>query len=315
MKKISICIAIITKDRVTDLARCIDSLHNQTVKAQEIIVVDSSTDTKTKQLMDRERKKWRTCTYIFEQRKGFPIARNRALRKTTAQWIAFTDDDCIVDKQWIASLAQSIRRHPSAAAIAGQSNTAYPDNLIACATEANEWYWKYISRQKNRITDLESLDNKNVAYNRRFLETHHITYDEHRVTEYLGASDDCDIGMQIQQAGGYAFFEKKMIVCHKDKTDFISYCIWKYRSTLAHASYERKWFHSRNAMPHYIKPGKIPFLFRYTKLKNMSLCSTLALFLILGITFIIIRLAKFEYHVRYGMTHKNDSNCPHIPLQ
>jgi GT2 family glycosyltransferase len=270
-------------------------LYAQTVKADELIIVDSSTDDKTKRMVDKQKKRWKKCSYLYEPNKGFPIARNRALKKTQSQWIVFTDDDCIADSHWITSLIQAIHRHPDAAAVAGRSKTAYPTNLVACATELNEWYWKYAARKNNHIIDLESLDNKNVAYNTAFLKAHNITYDEKRVQEYFGASDDCDIGMHIQQKGGTAFFEKNMIVFHKDKTDFYDYCKWKFQSTLAHASYEKKWRTYRKDHIHHIKPKKIPYAFAYCKKRNISWERTVILFFLLSITFCIIRYAKFIY--------------------
>ena len=295
MKKPSITIAIITKNRPADLETCLTSLHKQSLHADELIIVDSSTDDRTKQVVDKQKKQWKKCSYLYESKKGFPIARNRALKKTQSQWIVFTDDDCIAEHHWIASLLQAIHRHPSAAAVAGLSKTAYPTNIIACATEINEWYWKYAARKNNQIIDLETLDNKNVAYNITFLKTYHISYDEKRVKEYSGASDDCDMGMQIQQNNGTAFFEKHMTVYHKDKINFLEYCKWKFQSTLAHASYEKKWNIYRKQYIHHIKPKKISFVLRYAKKRNLSWKQQCALFMLLGATFWIIRYAKFIY--------------------
>lgn len=296
MKPISV--AIITKNRSKDLDECLASLARQTVPVAELIVVDSSTDGQTKTLINAFRKVFRRIKYIYEPKGGFPIARNGALSAATHQWIVFTDDDCITHPRWLEMVVKAARRHPDCAAIAGLSKTLYPSNIIACAAEVNELYWKTKARQGNRIIDLETLDNKNVAYNLRFLKKHTISYDESRVQEYLGANDDCDLGMQIQYKGGTAFYESLMMVFHKDHTSFLPYCKWKIAAALAHASYDRKWKNYRKTFdtPHM---DKITFVFRYARLRRLSRKQLYALLFILGITLVLIRLAKTIYHL-YG---------------
>lgn len=67
----------------------------------ELVVVDNgSTDATPERLAqfgDRIR-------VVHETKRGPAAARNRGIREVTAEWIAFTDADCVVDQSWLAEL-------------------------------------------------------------------------------------------------------------------------------------------------------------------------------------------------------------------
>jgi succinoglycan biosynthesis protein ExoM len=51
--------------------------------------------------------------YVHEARRGIPQARNAALDacvRLGADWIAFTDDDCLVGRRWLSKLMKAARR-------------------------------------------------------------------------------------------------------------------------------------------------------------------------------------------------------------
>lgn len=240
-KELKISVAIITKNRLSDLKDCLATLANQSIPVDELILIDSSgikTRRKVKELCKLFPYK---CRYLFEKKKGFPYARNRALSQARFDWIAFTDDDCLVEKSWLKRIKTATSKQPHAAAIMGHSETIYKDNPYALTSELDIQYWKQPAIKNNSVMDLEILDNKNVIYNKKFLASHNISYDESRVDKWHGASDDCDLGMQIFVAGGKASFCKKIIVYHKDPTSLYQYFKHKYLRTQGHLNYERKW--------------------------------------------------------------------------
>ncbi len=291
-----ITLAIITKNRPSELRACLDSLVKQTIPVDELLIVDSGTKLPEQYVKETYRKYFRKLTYLYEPRSGFPFARNRALITATYQWLAFTDDDCVVDGKWIEQMKQAIQKFPRAAAIAGLSKTFYPCSPVARAAELNELYWKTCARRGTAILDLEALDNKNVVYNTFFLHKHAITYDEKRAPFYAGASDDCDLGMQIQKAGGKAYYCESMIIYHKDPQSLQSYVRGKIFRTSAHATYERQWKDYRDSLQNRKTPErKWNFFRRYVKVNQINLPNAMVLLLLLGLTFIIIRYTKIRY--------------------
>jgi outer membrane protein assembly factor BamB/glycosyltransferase involved in cell wall biosynthesis len=292
MRAPSVTVVIITKDRPDDLRDCLSSLAVQTSFPREIVVVDSSRTDATEKLCAALSDKPIKIRYRHEPRPGFPVARNLGLWLAPDQWVAFTDDDCIVDRDWVTRIQEGIQRHPDAAALAGKSESLYPDNPVAYAANANERYWKTAAIAGDRITDLETLDNKNVAYNKSFLASNGIVYDETR-TRYSGASDDCDLGMQIQQKGGAAYYLHTMVVRHKDPRTLRAYIGNKLSRALAHATYERKWsVFRRSGAVTANKSPKAVFFIRDARSRGTSFPVAVGAAAVLTLTFIVIRGAK-----------------------
>jgi glycosyltransferase involved in cell wall biosynthesis len=300
-KSLYLSVAIITKNRPTDVIDCLSAFNRQTVIPFECIIIDSSTNLRTKQVVQNLKK---TSTYpihyIYEPRHGFPIARNRVLKSAQSDWVAFTDDDCIVDQHWVEFYVRSISNHPHAAAIAGQSESYYPDDIISHATTLNELHWKANGRSGTTILDLETLDNKNVAYNLAFLKKKRIRYDEKRAGIYHGASDDCDLGMQIQQTGGKAYYDSSIVVYHKDLTDIRSYTKRLIDRSLAHATYEQKWHTYRQSLGRRaVKQIRfLPFFRLYAMQHSLSPLKRAVLVFLLLYSSLLIRCVKLYVRLK-----------------
>jgi GT2 family glycosyltransferase len=100
----SISIAVCTRNRPAELARCLESLQRLTDPADEIIVVDNAPDgDATRTVMAQ----FPAVRYLPEPRAGLSAARNTALSSASCEVVAFTDDDVIVDPEWIRHLRRA----------------------------------------------------------------------------------------------------------------------------------------------------------------------------------------------------------------
>ena len=114
----SLTVAICTKDRPENLARCLQSLLNlQTPDLKlEILVTDNApSDERTKELV----KSLQSVRYVREPKPGLDFARNRALNSATGELLAFLDDDVVVDRKWLEGLMEAWAENPDAAAFTG----------------------------------------------------------------------------------------------------------------------------------------------------------------------------------------------------
>ncbi len=114
----SLTVAICTKDRPENLARCLQSLLNlQTPDLKlEILVTDNApSDERTKELV----KSLQSVRYVREPKPGLDFARNRALDSATGELLAFLDDDVVVDRKWLEGLMEAWAENPDAAAFTG----------------------------------------------------------------------------------------------------------------------------------------------------------------------------------------------------
>ena len=135
--------------------------------------------------------------------------------------------------------------------------------------------------------------NKNVAYNLRFFKKHNIRYDESR-TKYFGASDDCDLGMQIQQHGGGAYYDPSALVYHKDLLTFWSYTKRIISRSLAHATYENKWraFRRTIRIPKKARSRFSSFFPGFIKENGLTVLQGVQLLALLVYTSIVVKTIK-----------------------
>jgi GT2 family glycosyltransferase len=119
----SLTVAICTKDRPQDLARCLASLTKlQQPDATcpprfEILVVDNAPSTEQTHDLIAAMPQVR---YTREPKPGLDFARNHAVQQATGELLAFLDDDVVVDRNWLDGLIEAWAENPDAAAFTGQ---------------------------------------------------------------------------------------------------------------------------------------------------------------------------------------------------
>ncbi len=241
-----ISVIIVTRNRQSELLHCLGSLVAQSVPLDELIIVDNnSTDDTRKVVNNFKRNTSIPVRYVMEKRTGYPIVYNRGLKEAQHPWVAFIDDDCVADSEWLAAIKVALKEKSHASALIGPSATYFEINIFSLTTLFFDRLWKLNARKKEKIIDFEILDNKNVAYNMKFLIENNISFDESRLMYGNGASEDCDLGMQIQVKSGQAFFVNGMKITHKDPTNFFLYYRKLISSVVAHQQYEKKWSYYR----------------------------------------------------------------------
>jgi GT2 family glycosyltransferase len=130
----SLTVAVCTRNRPRHAEQALAALDHQVDPRFEILVVDQS-DADDQALHDRiERNP--SVRALRSTGRGLSRARNAALAATTTAWIAFVDDDCLVDPAWVAELRAALERHPGVAFVSGTVGTANVpagDHLAAAA--------------------------------------------------------------------------------------------------------------------------------------------------------------------------------------
>lgn len=94
-----VTVAVCTRDRTADLARCLDSLNKLDYPTLDILVVDNAPGCDATESLVC--KKYPNIRYVREPRAGLDWARNRAIVEARGEIIAFTDDDVVVDQGWV----------------------------------------------------------------------------------------------------------------------------------------------------------------------------------------------------------------------
>lgn len=116
-------VIIPTYNRAKNLALTLGSVCNQTlpIEKYEIIVVDDgSTDNTKEVVLDFQKKHPQSNIHYFYEQNGGPAkARNLGIKESKGEIIFFTDDDCVVPPNWMATLLDGYRRHPDVAGVGG----------------------------------------------------------------------------------------------------------------------------------------------------------------------------------------------------
>ncbi|HEY5811162.1 MAG TPA: glycosyltransferase [Terrimicrobiaceae bacterium] len=116
----SLTVAICTKDRPVDLANCLRQLLKVRTEYSacdvDVLVIDNAPCSQHTRDIVAELPDVR---YFLEPREGLNFARNRALEVSTADIIAFIDDDVTIDRGWFDGLRCALNQHPDAAAFTG----------------------------------------------------------------------------------------------------------------------------------------------------------------------------------------------------
>jgi GT2 family glycosyltransferase len=87
----------------------------------ELIIVDNNSSDNTKEIIENFiNKSDLNVKYVIERHQGLSHARNMGIHEAGGNIIAFTDDDCIVDRYWITSISKEFHSGESIAGIGGR---------------------------------------------------------------------------------------------------------------------------------------------------------------------------------------------------
>ena len=163
----SLSVIICTRDRAPQLEHCLQKFKEaQTFrKSWELVVVDnnSSDDTKAVILKFAESAPFHV-RYLFEGQRGLSHARNRGIAETSGSIIAFTDDDCLVDRQWASTIVCEFSTDRSLAVLGGRVEPGDPNGKTGTRTFSD----------RKQITSFEELLSRmigcNMAFSRKVFE-------------------------------------------------------------------------------------------------------------------------------------------------
>ena len=126
-----ISIVIATRNRLSSLKRCVESIRAQDYPKERmelVIVSDGSTDETPEYLSAlAAQEPW---IKVIAQTRGWQAhARNKGILLSSGELIAITDDDCVVTKDWLLSIASAMQ-NPKISGVGGHVQTA-GNSLVA----------------------------------------------------------------------------------------------------------------------------------------------------------------------------------------
>jgi len=92
----------------------------------EIIIIDNNSDDETSIIIEKY-KDILPIIYLFEEKPGKNNALNLGIRHSRGEILVFTDDDVLVDENWIGEIISSTLRFPGYNAFGGKILPQFPD--------------------------------------------------------------------------------------------------------------------------------------------------------------------------------------------
>ena len=94
------------------IKKCLDSLLNQSLEPDEIIIVDNKSTDGSLELINSE---FRDNVYIIslEKNTGFSVAVNEGIRASNSEFVALLNNDTELDKDWLKELYAVIQKDSS----------------------------------------------------------------------------------------------------------------------------------------------------------------------------------------------------------
>lgn len=129
---VDVSIILCTYNRAGLLAQALAYLDAAAARANasvEIVVVDNNSRDNTKTVIGNASLSSSVpVRYVLETQQGLSFARNRGIQECKGTVIAFTDDDCIVDPNWISMLWREFVASPDIAVLGGRVDLYSPED-------------------------------------------------------------------------------------------------------------------------------------------------------------------------------------------
>ncbi|HEX7981546.1 MAG TPA: glycosyltransferase [Gemmatimonadaceae bacterium] len=131
----TVSVVIPAHARIAKLQRCLEALANQTLPRDEfeVIVCDDGSPEPIAPALGRFADVL-TLTVVRKARGGPAAARNEGARHASGALLAFTDDDCVPEEDWLEHLVANIGRNPGHL-LGGSIVNLLPDDPYATATQ------------------------------------------------------------------------------------------------------------------------------------------------------------------------------------
>ena len=128
----TISVIICTRNRGALIEATLQSILDGTRQPDELLVVDQSDGTDTRSAVEQFAARVKEVCYLPTPTRGLSRARNVGLEQSQGELIVFTDDDVVVERNWLAEIAQEFDTYPRLAFLFG---TVLPPDSYDWKTE------------------------------------------------------------------------------------------------------------------------------------------------------------------------------------
>ena len=160
--EIPVSVVVGTRDRPGELRRVLRTLQQVEYGAFEVLVVDNAPSSDaTRECVEEFAATDPRIRYLVEARAGLSRARNAGLAAALYDWVAFTDDDVLVDPWWLRGMGRGIRRGAEVGCVTG---FVPPASLFEPAQRYFDERFSWTGSLVPRVYDLDKRQGDNALY-------------------------------------------------------------------------------------------------------------------------------------------------------
>jgi glycosyltransferase involved in cell wall biosynthesis len=221
--------------RIESLKKCAAGLAGQTFDRSqfEVIIVNDGSSANFSPVVDAATKI--DLKIITQNQAGPASARNRGAAEARGQLLAFTDDDCVPDANWLSAIAARAVGRPGCL-IGGQTFNALPNDPYSSASHALiEYFYAHLNQDPNNAVSFPSNNIAMPAENFRAMGGFDTTYP-------FAAAEDRDFCQRWLDHKFTMIFAPEMLIHHAHPMTLRSY--WRQHFRYGSGAYR---FHKSRA--------------------------------------------------------------------
>jgi len=214
-KQSSVTILITVKNSARTIKECIDSVMKQNYKNYSVYVTDAYSTDGTWEILKSLKKKYGKKLKIERVKGNIARSHNYMIKNVKSDFIAFTDADCVVDKNWLKNL------------ISGFSSEEIIATTGFCSTPKKiNWLQKLIGlelehRFKNFPEFVSRAPTMNLCVKTSYAK-------KVKFNEKLEAAQETDWGYRLTKLGKMRYVSKA-VVYHYHRPTLRSYFIQQFK--------------------------------------------------------------------------------------
>jgi len=216
------------------IEECIQSIFKNTILPHEIIICDGMSDDNTKQIAEK------LGVIVLDNKKRIASAgRNLGIEHASGDVVAFTDGDCIADKNWLLEINKVFENDPELIGIGGKVIPAPPRNDI-------EDFWGNISLRVIMSFGDNSYDVKKRTLNDAFI-TANCAYTRKSLLEIGGFDDwfgnnaeDVDLSWRFLKSGAKLHYTPEVVIFARSPTTMKAVMKKSFRNGVSSSKLEKR---------------------------------------------------------------------------
>lgn len=209
-------VVIVTRNRPKKLLQCLLALSKNSLSDFEVVVVDQSDREMTDHRVRAVSKNFKQFHYIYSRQKGKSKGLNLGIQASHSSLIAFTDDDCIPEKNWLSVLYKNFNRHSEVVGIFGRTLPFRPEKNPEriCPSIFEQRY------SKNTIIDKPCVHSENIGFGNNMAFRKTVFKELGGFKEWLGpgslacAAEDAEFALRALISGKKLLHANDVIMFH-----------------------------------------------------------------------------------------------------